>query len=111
MSQARNDRNSNIDEETNKYNGALRQIAEGKDKETADIMKKYQEKLTALQDDRDARRSSEGTRHSNERRNIIDDYNEQYRAKTQSINDNFEDAVNKAHEERMKKAEALAKQE
>lgn len=74
-------------------------------------MKKYQEKLTALQDDRDARRSSEGTRHSNERRNIIDGYNEQYRARTQSINGNFEDAVNKAHEERIKKAEALAKQE
>ena len=111
LSQARNDRNSHIDEETNKYNDALRQIAEDKDKETADIMKKYQEKLTALQDDRDTKRSSEGTRHSNERHNIIDDYNERYRAKTQSIKDNFEDAVNKAHEERMKKAEALAKQE
>ena len=89
----------------------MRQIAEDKDKETADIMKKYQEKLAALQDDRDTKRSSEGTRHSNERRSIIDDYNERYSAKTQSINDNFEDAVNKAHEERMKKAEALAKQE
>ena len=89
----------------------MRQIAEDKDKETADIMKKYQEKLAALQDDRDTKRSSEGTRHSNERRNIIDDYNERYSAKTQSINDNFEDAVNKAHEERMKKDEALAKQE
>ena len=111
MSQARNDRNSHIDEETNKYNDALRQIEEDKNKETADIRKKYQEKLTALQNDRNTRRSNEGTRHSNERRNIIDDYNEQYRAKTQGINDNFEDAIRKAHEERIKKAEALAKQE
>ena len=111
MSQARNDRNSHIDEETNKYNDALRQIAEDKDKETADIMKKYQEKLTALQDDRNTKRSNEGIRHSNERHNIIDDYNEQYRAKTQSINDNFEDAIHKAYEERIKKVEALAKQE
>ena len=74
-------------------------------------MKKHQEKLTALQDDRDTKRSSEGTRHSDARQKIVDDYNEQYSAKIQSINDNFEDAVNKAHEERMKKAEALAKQE
>lgn len=74
-------------------------------------MKKYQEKLTALQDDRNARRSNEGTRHSDARHNIIDDYNEQYRAKIQGINDTFEDAIHKAYEEKIKKVEALAKQE
>ena len=64
-----------------------------------------------MQNDSNARRSAEGTRHSDARQKIVDDYNEQYSAKIQGINDNFEDAVNKAHEERMKKAEALAKQE
>lgn len=89
----------------------MRQIEEDKNKETADIRKKYQEKLTALQDDSNARRSAEGTRHSDARQKIIDDYNEQYRAKIQGINDNFEDAIHKAYEERIKKVEALAKQE
>lgn len=89
----------------------MRQIEEDKNKETADIRKKYQEKLDELQNDSNTRRSTEGTRHSDARQKIIDDYNEQYRAKTQSINDNFEDAIRKAYEERIKKDEALAKQE